>query len=68
MPSSIAQSSDDGAAVALGPGVHDQAAVVAQTDSGMIVLSIGQTISSGAWRATAASIAAAESTTATATS
>ena len=54
-------------AVALRAGVHDQAAVPLQTTSGMIVLSIGQTISSGAWRATAASIAALESTTSTAT-
>ena len=34
----------------------------------MIDLSIGQTISSGVWRATAASIAALESTTSTETS
>ncbi len=54
-------------AIALGPGCTTRQRCRVQTVSGMIVLSIGQTISSGAWRATAASMAAPESTTSTAT-
>ena len=68
IPSSIAQSSDDGPRSPLGPGCTIRQRCCAQIDSGMIVLSIGQTISCGRCSPTAASIAAAESTTATVTS
>ena len=68
IPSSIAQSSDDGPRSPLGPGCTTRQRCFAQIDSGIIVLSIGQTISCGRCSLTAASIAAAESTTATVTS
>ena len=68
IPSSIAQSSDDGPRSPLGPGCTTRQRCFAQIDSGIIFLSIGHTISCGRCSLTAASIAAAESTTATVTS
>ena len=47
IPSSIAQSSDDGPRSPFGPGCTIRQRCVVQIDSGIIVLSIGQTISSG---------------------
>ena len=68
IPSSIAQSSDDGPRSPRGPGCTIRQRWLAQIDSGISVFSIGHTISCGRCSPTAASIAAAESTTATATS
>ena len=67
-PSSIAQSSDDGPRSPLGPGCTTRQRCFAQIDSGISVLRNGHTISCGRCAPTAASIAAAESTTATVTS
>jgi hypothetical protein len=47
VPSSIAQSSEEGPRSPLGPGCTTRQRCVLSTVSGMIVLSIGQTISSG---------------------
>ena len=51
---SIAQSSEDGPRSPLMPGCTIRQRCLRHTDSGMIALSIGRTISSGVWRATAA--------------
>jgi hypothetical protein len=67
-PSSIAQSSDDGPRSPIGPGCTIRQRHSDQIDSGIIFSSIGHTISSGSCSATAVSMAAAESTTATVTS
>ena len=56
IPSSIAQSSDDGPRSPGGPGCTTRQRYLLQTVAGMNVLSIGQTISSGRWRSAAASI------------
>src|SRR5688572_8260645 len=64
-PSSIAQSSDDGPRSPTGPGCTIRQRCRLVIEGGMIAFSIGQTISSGWWRATAASISRAVETTAT---
>ncbi len=67
-PSSIAQSSEEGPRSPGGPGCTTRQRCADQTDSGMSFLSIGHTMRSGRCVATAASIAAPESTTSTSTS
>ena len=66
-PSSIAQSSEEAPRSPSGPGWTTRQRWLAQIDSGIRFFSIGQTISSGACVATAASMASASSTTATST-
>ena len=66
-PSSIAQSSDEGPRSPIGPGWTTRQRRVDQIDSGMNLLSIGQTISSGRCSSTAVSMASPLSTTATST-
>ena len=66
-PSSIAQSSEEGPRSPTGPGWTIRQRCVAQIDSGIRRVSIGQTIRSGPCSATAASMASAPSTTATST-
>ena len=67
-PSSIAQSSDDGPRSPIGPGCTIRHRCRDQIGSGIIRFKNGHTISPGWCSATAASISASESTTATATS
>ncbi len=68
IPSSSAQSSEEGPRSPRGPGCTTRQRWSRHTDSGMNFLSIGHTISSGCSLTTAASIASLESTTATVTS
>jgi hypothetical protein len=66
-PSSIAQSSEEGPRSPRGPGCTIRQRRVDQIDSGIICFRNGQTISCGSCSRTAASMATAELTTATAT-
>src|ERR1700758_5758720 len=68
MPSSIAQSSEDGPRSPCGPGCTTRQVYLLQTDSGMNCLSIGHTTRSGSWALTDVSISSGESTTCTVTS
>ena len=65
IPSSIAQSSDDGPRSPRGPGCTTRQRYLRHTVSGMKVLSMGQTIRSGRRRPAADSTASLESTTST---